>query len=256
LSVRLLFEFLSKARARCLAWRTLPVFLIFFCASASAPAQQENKKCEAPPALKQQLISHPSASAYDALGAYFGQQNDFSCAIPAFQSSLKIDPNSWKTRYYLGLALLTAGDAEHAAGELRISLRLNPDQPEARLTLGAALSQLNQTDAAIEQFKEVLKAEPESVTALDWLSKALLSQKRYAVAIALLESAPTDEVLRMELVIAYSESGNSGRALELLAQMGRDYPSSPTVHSARGMAYTRLHRYEDAASEFKEAFPM
>ncbi|MGA7963882.1 MAG: tetratricopeptide repeat protein, partial [Candidatus Acidiferrales bacterium] len=192
-----------------------------------ALAQSESKTCQAPPELKKELDAHPTAAAYDALGAFFGDKKEFACAISAFRSSLRLNENSWKTHYYLALVLLSSGDPQQAVSELRASLRLNPEQPEAHLTLGAALSQLNQTDAAIEQFQAVLKGNPESVTALDWMAKALLSQKRYGAAIFLLKDAPADEVLQMDLVIAYSESGDTTRALQLLLQMERDHPSSP-----------------------------
>src|SRR5258708_31075031 len=107
---------------------------------------------------------------------------------------------------------------------------MNTDQPSTHMTLGATLSQLNQLDAAIEEFNAVLKADPKSVTALDWLSKALISQERYDAAIALLKKSPPDEVLQMNLVIAYSKSGRNDEAIGILSQMIKDRPSSAVAH--------------------------
>ncbi|MGA7916512.1 MAG: tetratricopeptide repeat protein [Candidatus Acidiferrales bacterium] len=229
------------------------MFALLLCASGAARAQSAAKNCQPPPELQQKLNAQPSPAAYDALGAYFGDRKEFACAISAFRASLRLDPKSWKTRYYLALVLLSSGNPQQAARELRVSLELHPDQPEAHLTLGAALSQLHQTDAAIEQFQIVLQKDPASVTALDWLAKAYLSQKRYAAVIFLLQNAPADEVLQMDLVIAYSQSGDTARALKILSRMEQDHPSSPLPHSGLGMAYTQLHRYEEAAAEFKQA---
>jgi len=248
--------FFSKASLASLCLAALRVFVMILFAGSLVLAQSRSTTCQPPPNLKQEVDAHPSAAAYEALGAYFGDQKNFACAISAFRSSLRLGPNSWKTHYYLALVLLSSGDPQQAANELRLSLQLNPNQPPAHLALGAALDQLQRTDAAIEQFRLVLKDDPASVTALDLLAKALISQKRYLPAIFLLKSAPADEVLQMDLVIAYSQSGNTTQALQILRQMARDNPSSPLPHSGLGMAYTQLHRYEEAAAEFKTALQL
>ncbi len=199
------------------------------------------------------LASHPVAADYDALGTYFTDGKEFSCAVAAFRSSLRLAPRSAATHYSLALALLGEGDAQHAALELRRSLQLKPHEPKVHLTLGAALGQLKQTDAAIQEFKEVLAADPKSITAIDWLSKAYIAEKRYSVAIALLKDAPADEGLETDLVMAYSDSGDNERAGLLLAHMARDWPTSSIPHSGMATLYARQRRYEDANKEFQEA---
>ena len=189
-----------KARIFRLAAAAFGLLLGLCCASNLLRAQTGSKNCKGPADLERRVATHPSASAYDELGAYFGQADRYSCAISAFRSSLRLDPKSWQTRSYLGLALLASGKPEEAACEFRSSLRLNPEQPGTHMTLGATLSQLNQLDAAIAEFNAVLKADPKSVTALDWLSKALISQQRYSAAISVLKNGPQDEVLQMNLV--------------------------------------------------------
>ena len=204
--------------------QTAGCLLLGLLSSSPALAQPGGTNCQAPAELEKQIASHPTAAAYDELGAYFGQGDHYACAIPAFRASLRLNPKSWQTRSYLALALLANGDPEHAVSELRISLRQHPDQPRAHLTMGAALSQLNQADAAIEEFRAAVKADPKSVTALDWLTKALISQGRYPAAIALLKNGPSDEVLQMNLVIAYSKTGRNDEAIQLLLQMIKDRP--------------------------------
>jgi tetratricopeptide (TPR) repeat protein len=210
-------------------------------------------KCRAPSQLAPQLATHPSAAAYDQLGAYFGQNDAFSCAVAAFRASLKLAPASAETHYYLGLALLATRNNHDAAEELRIALKLRPDLPQAHLNLAVALSQGNQLDAAVEEFYLALKEDPQSVTILDWLTKSLISEKRYPEAISLLSHAPADETLQMDLVMAYSQAGNNDPALELLRQMAKQRPQSPIPHSGLATLYTQQRRYQEAAAEFKEA---
>jgi hypothetical protein len=59
------------------------------------------------PELEKVISTRPSASAYDALGACFGQRKQFACAFSAFESALRLEPNSWEAHAYptFGLSL-------------------------------------------------------------------------------------------------------------------------------------------------------
>jgi tetratricopeptide (TPR) repeat protein len=233
-------------------------FALCFCMSlcstaALTHAQDSGKVCVPPKTLQGQMKSNATAATYDRLGAYYEDRKEFACAATAFHESLKLKPNSPETHYLLALALLAEGDTQNAILEFQRSLKLKPEQAEVRLTLGAALSQTKQMDKAIQEFQEVLTADPKSITANDWLAKAYMSEKRYPAAIALLEKAPADEVMEMDLVMAYSGSGDNGRAMELLTEMEQKRPNSAVPHSGMANIYTQQRRYEDAAKEFQEA---
>jgi tetratricopeptide (TPR) repeat protein len=240
---------MSALHASSNAVRFLQIFFLII--PARAFAQSNVADCVPPPSLAQELAS-PSAAAYDALAGYFGERHKSSCAISALRSSLKLEPNSPQTHYHLAIALLDQGNPQEAVLELRRSLKLQPNQPEAHVNLGAALTQLNQTDAAIRELQTALETNPKSITAVYWLSKAYMSQKRYPAAIAVLKDAPPDEALEMNLAIAYSDSGNNDRAIQILRRMVLDRPASAVPHSGLATIYTRQRRYEDAASEFEK----
>ena len=117
--------------------------------------------CKGPAELERVLATHPSAGAYDALGAYFGQRQELKCAIAAFEAAVHQDTNSWEARFNLSVALLQKHEPARATRELRVAVRLNPDNPVGHIALGEALGELEQNEAAIEEFKFALKAEPE-----------------------------------------------------------------------------------------------
>jgi tetratricopeptide (TPR) repeat protein len=227
--------------------------LLGVCCPELLRAQSSRAECVAPQALEQQLKAHPAAETYAALGQAFTDQRKFDCAALAFRQSLKLDPNSPQTHYLLALALLREGDTQSAIVESHRSLKLKPDQPKVHLLLGSALSQHGQIDQAIEEFRAVLKADPTSIAAIDLLAKAYMAQGRYPVAIALLKGAPQEEVLQMDLVMAYSNNGENEQALLLLKQMKAERPNSAAPHSGLANIYTQQRRYEDAAKEFQEA---
>jgi len=91
--------------------------VVLCCASGVALAQTPN--CKGPAELERVIAAHPSAPAYDALGAYFGQHQQISCALSAFRSAVRLDAGSWEAHYDLAIALLQHKDVEAAVLELR-----------------------------------------------------------------------------------------------------------------------------------------
>src|SRR5579863_199363 len=78
-------------------------------AACSGLYAQSPARCQGPAALENALTQHPTAAVYDALGAHFASENRFGCAIPAFESAVRLDPASWQGHYNLGVALFSAG---------------------------------------------------------------------------------------------------------------------------------------------------
>jgi putative PEP-CTERM system TPR-repeat lipoprotein len=220
--------------------------------SAVALAQVPSD-CKGPVELERVLATHPSADAYDAMGAYFGQRQQLGCAIAAFEAAVHQDPNSWEARFNLSLALLQKHEPANAARELRVAVRLKPDNVLGHIALGEALGELEQNDAAVEQFKLALNADPKSVPALDGLAKALIAQRRYSAAIAYLKDAPADPMLQDDLAVAYSSSGDVSEAVKLLTALVQQEPTSADRHARLGIAYTQQSQYRQAADEFREA---
>src|SRR4029077_3872450 len=132
------------ARIACCAWVLQALSTILF---AQMPAA-----CKGPAELEKVIATHASAGVYDALGAYFGQRQQLSCAIAAFEAAVRQDPNSWEARFNLSLALLQKHDPARAARELRVATRIKPDDPLGHIALGEALGELGQNEAAIEEF--------------------------------------------------------------------------------------------------------
>src|SRR5437660_12309729 len=98
---------------RQLSQAVLQIWLTAFCGLGFSA--EFGTTCKGPPELEKAISTRPSASAYDALGAYFGQRNQSTCALCAFESAVRLEPKSWEPHYNLGLALLESGKPERAA---------------------------------------------------------------------------------------------------------------------------------------------
>ena len=231
----------------------LPSVLAAFCAFPLSIAAQEVPSCKGPAELEHVVTASPSPGAFDALGAYFAGHRQFSCAISAFESAIHLAPDLWDSHYDLGVALLSNGNPQRAAHELQIASKLKPGTAKILLPLGISLSALNQQDAAIDAFRAILKQDPRSVPALDGLTKALIAQGRYTAAISELKNAPANEVLRLNLAVAYSKNGNTDEALQTLSAIVKEHPAYSKAHLDLGIAYTQQKRFGEAAQEFEEA---
>jgi len=142
------FVFLTrKVSPACLFALTILCFL------PGTVRAQETSSCKGPASLEQALASHPTAGAYNALGAFFATKHRFSCAIPAFESAVRLDQKSSESHYNLGIALLASGNPQRAVQELQTASGLKPNSIQILLALGSALSDLNRNDEAIEKYR-------------------------------------------------------------------------------------------------------
>jgi putative PEP-CTERM system TPR-repeat lipoprotein len=242
----------ARGLCRRRGWPCLRRALAALCAFPLMVAAQQVSPCKGPAELEKVITSNPSPGAFDALGAYFASHHQFSCAISAFESAVHLAPDSWDGHYDLGIALLSDGDAHRATRELQIASKLKPGTEKILLPLGMSLSAINQQDAAIDVFRAILKQDPQSVAALDGLTKALIAQGRYAAAISQLTNAPANEVLRLNLAVAYSKNGNTDEALQTLSAIVKEHPSYAKAHMDLGIVYTQQKRFGEAAKEFEE----
>jgi tetratricopeptide (TPR) repeat protein len=237
-------------------WPALCIRQLLFAGLCGFPLTamaQGASTCKGPASLEQTLASKPSPGAYESLGVWFATQRQFSCAASAFESAIHLDPNSWQSHFDLGIALLSSGKFNRAADELRTASGLKPDSEQILLPLGAALAELNQQDEAIGVFRSVLKVDPQSVKALDGLTKALIAEKRYTAAIAELKNAPPDEVLQLNLAVAYLKNGNTSDALKTVSAIVKEHPGYAQAQFNLGVVYSQQERFAEAAQAFQEA---
>ena len=204
--------------------------------------------CKGPETLETQVLTDPSARTWGALGGWFGERHDYSCAIPAFESAVKLDPDSARMHYFLGLSLYSSGQVDPSIAELRRSVELDSNDVQARLALGVAYHQLGHAADAEAAWESALAIDPNSTTALDWLAKARIADGQFGAAIELLSSAPADENLTLDLALAHSESGSFDKAADTLSASLAQSPGALRVATALATVYVQSHRYQDATN--------
>jgi len=204
--------------------------------------------CSGPPALQTQLHAHPDADTYAALGKWFGENHKPDCAAQAFQSGLKLEPDSALLNDLLGLSLYAAGQMQAAVAPLQRSVQLHPQELKVHLLLGDALSRLNRDREALPEWEAALQIDPTSKIALDGLAKSLISLGDFEKAIARLRSAQRDETLTLDLAIACGKAGRTDDAVQVLVEGVNSYPDSAALTKALEALYVDQNRYREAAA--------
>jgi tetratricopeptide (TPR) repeat protein len=227
------------------------------------------KPCLSPEHASEQIASlletvkdHPTAGAYNTLGALYAAAGKVHCAIPAFQLSLHLDSKNWEAHYNLALALLTAGDPARATSELRAAIAEKPDSASSHFALGTLFYNERKLAAAATEFDATLRIDPKFPGAVIGRVQVLLVQGNPTAAIRLLETAlaqspPAEQVVpvTVELGLAYSQTGDAAKATQTMQQLVAAHADSADAHVGLGTVYveTGPANLQAAIAEFREA---
>ncbi len=221
--------------------------LALACAATLALSQPAwSASCAGPAPLEAQVHAHPDADSYSALGIWFGDHHQSECAAQAFQAGLKLEPNSPRLSYLLGLSFYTAGQLQESIGPLQHSVELDRKDEKAHLLLASALSGLGRGNQAFVEWQAALRINPNSKMALDGIAKTLLAAGDNETVIAQLSTMKLDENLTVDLAIAYGRAEQLDNAASTLIQGLKSYPNSIALTSSLVSVYSKQLRLEDA----------
>lgn len=209
-------------------------------------------QCVGPTPLEARIQSHPDANTYAALGVWFGESRKSECAAQAFQAGLRLEPNSPRLTYLLGLSLFTAGKLEESVVPLRHSVELQPQEERAHLLLASALAGLGRDKDAFIEWQAALRINPDSKMALDGIAKILLAVGDNESVIAQLSSIQLDENLALDLAIAYGRAGQLDDAARMLNQELKIHPNSTALTSSLVAVYVKQVRLQEAEKVAKQ----
>jgi predicted Zn-dependent protease len=186
---------------------------------------------------------YPEANFF--LGASFLGLNDFPHAIEAFRNELK-DPHPHpRCRYYLGVALESAGQEGEAVAEFNRAVSENPKDADALYEL--ALVHKNASLKAIDRLREI---DPDSFQLHRLMGEIYADDERYDEAVkeyqAALAKRPDDASLHYGVAVAYwAEHQLNPARQEFTLALQRD-PDNPLIKLYLGDIAVREHRFDDA----------
>ena len=178
--------------------------------------------------LLQTLETHPTAEAYNTVGALWARDRKYDCAIAAFDAALRLDPTVWERTLQQGPGAHLESELQQAVTELRLAVKEKPGSFAAHNALGRALRSLGQLAEATEEFKKALGLNPRFVDASLNLADIALDQKRYVAAAYYVQQAlaksppqPFSDRLEMDLALAYSGNQEYEKSAGVFQEAGR-----------------------------------
>jgi tetratricopeptide (TPR) repeat protein len=257
--------------------KPVEVLVFLFFQALTAPA------CEGPPDLVVAVKAQPTAPTHIALGVWFAQRKDYSCAIPSFETALRFNPNSWEAHHDLALALIATGRVQKAEEHLRAALSSAPDTAQvpfhlgqiltaqrrysaavpylqeavrmapslpARLALGSALAGSGRLPEALKTLEELVSAHPESAEAQFTLANLYAKREQYAEAAEAytrtLKLDPGNDVARLAGAKALAAASRNDEALPLIKEYLAGHPQDVEALYIQGLANRSLARYAEA----------
>lgn len=209
--------------------------------------------CSGPVALELRAQAHPDAGAYVALGAWFNEHHQADCAMDAFQSALKIKPDSEAALDGLAKAQIASGKYDAVIRWLRAA-RL--DEVLA-LDLAAAYRKAELFDDAAAVLTDELKNHPDS----DGLTGALVSLdthlSHYAAAISLAEGLAQRKPADIEAQRIYLRTlvitGDYEKAEPLGRKLLDKAPKDADLLNLNGFIERKAGEYPEARKNLEEA---
>jgi predicted Zn-dependent protease len=184
---------------------------------AAMMAMENDEPAKARTSLEKLLqLDDKSVMALSQLGHLEITSGSYNKALEYLRRAYELRPEDPAAALDYARALELNRDLAGACDVLLASLRLNPNQFSVRLLLGQVYFLFGDPKAAEDQLETAAIMQPENVEAKTSLSKVLISQKKFADVVELLEP------------LAKSSSNN------------------PDVFDSLAQAYTRLGRLEDA----------
>lgn len=198
-------------------------------------------------------------------------------ALERIQKAIAINPTSPRVLRSIGAVFASAGQSEGAMRFLTAALRLDPKEPYALLLRSQLYAQKRDYEKALADADALVAIPPDEINRNGFLDGE--GRQRDFHVVALTHRAELYENLGQhdraeadfDAAVAYKNSphallargeflanipGKEAAALRDLDAALRTEPREPRAHYARGVAFSNLRRYAEAAKAFDEAIKL
>jgi tetratricopeptide (TPR) repeat protein len=186
---------------------------------------------------------------------------DTSTSVARLSAALKRSPRSPVYYLLLGDAYQLAEQWTQADAAYRSAITLAPDWTKPRINLGLSRLAQDKPDDAIQTFEGALKVEPRNAFAQQGKGDAQLqsgqidaANRSFQQVLSNRSASPNTKVQAMtKMGQAYYSAGESGKALDYLAQAQKAAPKDPAPSVIIGDIQEKAGNYTAAASAYETA---
>jgi Flp pilus assembly protein TadD len=208
------------------------------------------------PLKKATEVCPTNSQAYDLLGIAYDMQNRYKEAQQAHRKAIALSPNWPPYRNNLAISYAHDGKRGEAKIELKTALRLDPHNLIANSNLADFCLQEKQYRQALEYLRNVRAEQSDDPTLAYALAQAYFGAGETELALGtvarLSALTPGNEKMRFGeglLLAEHHQYSEAVKQFEAIPVGDRDF----AVCQNLGLAYSRLHRHEEAQSAFEQA---
>jgi tetratricopeptide (TPR) repeat protein len=180
----------------------------------------------------------------------------YANAETLWQTTYRLNPDSWMAHSYLGLQYLQQGQPDEAIAQFQKALQIKPGYVDAQDNLGIALLQKGRADEAIIQFQKALELDPGNADACNSLGAALRQKGRVDEAITYYQKAlrakPEFADAHYNLGMALFDEGRVDEAIIQYQEALQMNPESANTHLNIGVALLKQGRVQEATVHFQK----
>jgi tetratricopeptide (TPR) repeat protein len=201
------------------------------------------------------LARQPIALA--AYGACLAQAGQYNQAIPLFQQALSAGPSVASIRFNLALAQWNANHPQDALLTLQPAIAVGTGQGDALLLAADIYESMNDTQPAVELLRKAILSDPKNVDA--YLDFANLSYDHASMQVGIdilnagIGQLPTEARLYLVRGILYTQLGKFDEAAEDFGTANRLDPKLSVLGAVQGLAASQQHKSVEALTAFRAA---
>ena len=157
------------------------------------------------------------AGAYLALGVVKTMRDyDLATRETYYRQALQKNPNYRTARLWLANNYAVQGKFEEAEAEILRAKEIDPLSYGVRMQLAELYWYWRKPDQVIEQANQMLALRPESDGAYGLLARAYAQKRDFDQAFAALEKIPTDNLMRVAVLVAAGRAADAGKLDETI----------------------------------------
>ncbi len=184
----------------------------------------------------------------------------YANAETLWQTTLRLNPDSWMAHDNLGDSFFQQGQLDSAIAQFQKAVEIKPDDEVAHDDLGNCFLQQGRLDEAITQYQKALAIKPDFALAHNCLGVVFLQQGRTDEAMAQFQKAVD---IKPDFAEAHNDLGNSffqqGRMDEAIAQYQKAVgikPDFAKAHDNLGLALLKKGKVGEAIARFQKALQL
>lgn len=181
----------------------------------------------------------------------------YSSAIENFNILVRLDPDSYETYFFRGIAKYNLGDFRGALDDFDKAVRINPVFTDAYHYKGITLSRIGRYDDALENMNEAISLRPGFIPLYFSRGVTYFLSRRFEAAVSdfdrFIAQEPDDATVYLNRGASYLFLGDTLKALSDYNKAIRLNRFDPEGYIRRGRLYAMTGKLKDALEDMDKA---